>query len=207
MRRADAGFIIHFVPGPLSLVQALMELSSKWKSQVSKSQGYIPDFTPLRVTLLRCVVGELQRIDKLLKDQEMQRAAIQQGALVDNGDKAKDPLTFRMLRWDSQQQTMVVETHPATMTSDETALRIKTLVEESANTTNVMRFHAKRPMTGSGSKTIVILEISSRAHVLHQALLDLCGHPIWSLVSAALRPEGMKRTPLAQALAKRLEMR
>ena len=155
------------------------------------------------------MVGELlTRFNKLKDDQEMQRAAIQQGTTVDNDDKSKDRMTFKMLRWDSQQQAMVVDAHWDTMTFEESADRLKTLVAaEAAVPTNVMRFHATRPMQDNGSKTIVILELSSRAHVLHRALLHLCGHPAWSLISAALHPEGLKRTPLAQALAKKLDAR
>ena len=102
-------------------------------------------------------------------------------------------LKFHMLRWDSSTQTMVVDDHRPTMNCTDTESRLQTLVAEAAESTNVIRFHATRPMQNSQTKIIVILELSSRAAVLHRALLDLCGHPIWSLVSASLKQCGALR--------------
>ena len=208
MQRADKGFILHFYPGTLNLIPALMALSPKWKTSMSTAQGHVPDFIPLRVTLFRCVVAELLKFKQLREDKEMQRTTILQGAIetVDKDkDKDVDQLKFRMLRWDSSTQTMIVDHHRPTMTCTDTESRLQTLAAEAAESANVIRFHATRPMQNSQSKTVVVLELSCRAVVLHRALLDLCGHPIWSLVSASLKPEAMRRTPLAQALAKKLE--
>ena len=102
---------------------------------------------------------------------------------------------------------MVIDDHRAAMSCDETATLLTSLGEEAAVATHIIRFHATRPMTDDSAKTIVLLQLSSRAHALHKALLALCGHPVWSLVSASLKPEGMRRTPLAQALAKKLGYR
>ena len=88
---------------------------------------------------------------------------------------------------------MVIDDHRAAMGCDETLLT--SLGEEAAGATNIIRFHATRPMTDDSAKTIVLLELSSRAHALHKALLAVSGHPVLSLVSASLKPEGTRRTP------------
>ena len=76
MTRANRGFVLRFGSGPLTLIAALVELSGRWKSPVARAQGHMPDFIPLRVTLFRCVVSELQkRFDKLRGDPDMQKSA------------------------------------------------------------------------------------------------------------------------------------
>ena len=177
MQRADKGFILHF--SPVNLIPALMALSAKWKTRVSSAQGHLPEFAPL------C-------------DPVQVRGSGVQANLGGQGHAAlRDPpgrhLKFRMLRWDSSTQTMVVDDHRPTMNCTDTESRLQTLVAEAAESTNVIRFHATRPMQNSQTKIIVILELSSRAAVLHRALLDLCGHPIWSLVSASLKQCGALR--------------
>ena len=65
-------------------------------------------------------------------------------------------------------------------------------IQAAAPASNVVQFHATPPMQGRSAKAIVLFELSTRAHAMHRALLDLSEHPVWSLIS----PEAMRRMPL-----------
>ena len=108
-------------------------------------------------------------------DQDMQKSAIQ-GAIEAAEELGK--IKFRMLWWDSQKGGNGVR-------------RDRDPAQEPRGRSRSGHAHHPVPCDASNDgrhcETIVLLELSSRAHALHKALLALCGHPMWSLVSASLK--------------------
>ncbi|CAE7218000.1 unnamed protein product [Symbiodinium natans] len=215
MTRADRGFVLHLGgTAGSSILDDLIQKSHQWhaahqpgrptnlngtapSAEASASTNRSEMQTPLRSLLMRCLVKELQdRLQTFTQTKDLQTKA-QDTGLYKEGQ-------WTMLRWDPDLQKMVPDQFRAKVTTEQTLLLLQGLHECLEDPTLVLRFHSLRKweIVQKQRKTVMLLEVSLRKSLVHSHLLGLCGHPALTMIDAALKPEGLRRSPMAQRLSK-----
>ena len=209
--------------GGCSVLEALVKVSQKWhathQAHQTSSTGNDPGESalasltssatqpqvPLRTLLMRCLIKEmLTRLTTFTQTSELQNKATETGLFKASTEAGAGAGAWTMMRWCPDTQKMIPDSCRPACSTDQTVKILQSLEADLMDTTLVLRFHSLKKWheIQRQRKAVMLIEVSNRKSSLHSGLLALCGHPALSMIDASLKPEGMRRSPMAQRLSK-----
>ena len=184
--------------GEETMLAAINDLSNRWKELQSSGQTDCPK----RMALFKGILLELQtRAQTLLEVEAKVQLLVQYHWITKQ--EGREP-AWMPLVWSVAQQKEIACPDVGPLPHSDAMKAIETLLALASGQI-VQRFHPTRQLAEeyTGEVLEFKLETSLRgaeAMKVHEALEQLCSSAIWMLVGARLRPQGLKRDPLARKL-------
>ena len=191
--RAESAMVLHMQPTTPGLLHLLMQASQEWKKQTQAPQPTVVGKTSLRVVLAQLWARELRL---RLQDEDHLKHARQEGWL------ASDHWVYQ--RWNAAEKKLEVAPQQG-ITHQDMITMLSSLSSDLGMQGVVHRFHSTRPMGANQQSTLVfLLELGYRSEPAQRAvatLQRLQRNAVLQVVGCQLRPEGLRRSPLAKRLA------
>ena len=191
--RAETSMVLHMQPTEPGVLKLLFQASQEWRQQSQAQQPTAVGKLSLRVVLAQIWVRELRQ---RLQDEDYLKKARQDGWLM------SDNWVYQ--RWNATEKKLEVAPQPGIPHQDLLSLMTQ-LCSDLATPGVVHRFHSTRPMGANQQSTLVfLLELGYRTEPAQRVvatLQKLQHNAAPQVVGSQLRPEGLRRSPLAKRLA------
>ena len=191
--RAETSMVLHMQPTEPGVLKLLFQASQEWKKQTQAQQPTVVGKMSLRVVLAQIWARELRL---RLQDEAHLQKAKQEGWL------ASDHWVYQ--RWNAAEKKLEVAPQQG-IPHQELVTMLNQLCSDLVTTGVVHRFHSTRPMGASQQSTLVfLLELGYRSEPAQRvvaALQRLHHNAALQIVGCQLRPESLRRSPLAKRLA------
>ena len=191
--RAESAMVLHMQPTEPGVLHLLIQASQEWKKQTQAPQPTVVGKMSLRVVLAQLWARELRL---RLQDEEHLKKARLEGWLT------SDHWVYQ--RWNATEKKLEVAPQPGIPHQDMLSLMTQ-LCSDLATTGVVHRFHSTRPMGVNQHSTLVfLLELGYRTEPAQRVVTSmqkLQRNAALQIVGSQLRPESLRRSPLAKRLA------
>ena len=197
--RVDCNFMLFIdVEGEHSVLPVLQKTASNW--QEAFSAGTVT--TSLRIVLFVGMMQQLQaRLQDLLQNQEQMDRLLAVGWLQ-QGATALTPV-WPFYRWDAATKSQVVSDQTP-LTHDQVLQCVDALLRTACNPLVLLRFRAAKDLEEPESEVVPFLvSVSLRgqqAQDCYTALTTLSHNGVLKLLGLRLRPERLRKGPMAEAV-------
>ena len=205
----DSGFMIFAQTATadktLSIVPLLFQAASVWKKGKEQGPITIPLRTVLMQAMIRTLATRVKHIQGLQQDSPEFRKLIATEVLTQTG-------TFAYMQWNMTAQKLEQDSTRTPLSIVDVLKMLDQIEKALADPATITKFHSARPLASQMSAAILtfFLHVSLRgeqASQTHAALTRLCGNACLNLVALRMRPENLKRSGLADQIAKMLPRR
>ncbi|CAE7232869.1 unnamed protein product [Symbiodinium sp. CCMP2592] len=197
--QADRAYTMIFkTTGGETMLSTVNDLSMRWKELQAAGKTDCPK----RMALFKGILLELlTRAKAVLSVEEKVQLLMQYNWIVkqDGREPAWMPLV-----WSVAQQKEIVCPDVGPLPHSDAVKALETLLALASGQI-VQRFHPTRQLAEEYTGEVLEFKLETsikglEAMKVHEALETLCSSAIWMLVGARLRPQGLKRDPLARKL-------
>ena len=195
--RADTSFMLYLDTRNITITRTLYDISQSWRKK--KEEGAVNQ--SLRVTLIICMLTEMRtKMDMVLREDF--RPTLERHGWITK----VNPPSWAYLKWNTERQESEVDAIKTPIPHEEVKQSITRIFELITVEGMLMKFHGTRPMAETYKSDVLpfVLMISNRgglADELHSCLLKLCDCACLRLIGGRMRPDRMKRQPLANTLS------
>ncbi|CAE7626253.1 unnamed protein product, partial [Symbiodinium necroappetens] len=181
--RSDTSFMLYFNTRGMTITRALYNIAQEWRRL--KDEGKINQ--SLRVTL---IIGMLTAV------KEKMQTALHEEA---------NPPAWAYMTYNQEKEEQEVDAIKPPLPHAQAEATIQRIFELISMNGLLMKFHATRPMAPTYRSEVLpfVLMVSNRgalADELHGLFSTLCNNACLSLIGVRMRPDRMKRQPLAVKL-------
>ena len=202
----DTGFMIFAQTAAteqtLSIVPLLFKASSTWKASREQGRVSVPLRTVLMQALLKALHQRVRQLTTLDKDGPEVKKLTETNIL--NGK-----YEFPYMYWEAEKKKLELDTSRSPLPVSDVLKMLKEIETALEDPGTISKFHGTRPLTASPSTQVLpfMLHISLRGEQsarTHALLTRMCGNSCLSLVAIRMWPETLKRSQLAEQVAKML---
>lgn len=194
--RSDTSFMLYFNTRGMTVTRMLYDIAQEWKQL--KEQKKINQ--SLRVTLIISILSAMKEKMETALHEEVRPSLEKHSWLT----KANPP-AWAYMTYNQTTEAQEVDAVRPPLPHEQAKRNIQRIFELISMEGLLMKFHATRPMAQTYRSEVLpfVLMVSNRgpqADELHGLLTSLCNNACLSLIGVRMRPDRMKRQPLAVRL-------
>ena len=196
--QADLSFISYLETPGQTVASALPALV-----EVKEAHQQSADTRPLRQRLFTAFMDHFAKeVQKAIANADLIQAGVKDGLMKLEGSSQ---VSFLYQKWDSAANKLVMDTDAEPLHTKDLLVIIREVTAQSESAGVISRFHLSRAITKdmSGGPVRAHIQLSQLSEpALRSQLNRLIGCTAWTLIGANFRKADVRRSPLAEQVAK-----
>ena len=195
--RSDTSFMLYMNTRGITITRTLYDMAQDWRKL--KEEGRLNQ--SLRVTLIIGLLAAMKEKMKTALREEI-RPTLEKHKWITQSN----PPAWAYMTWNAAKEEQEVDAQKPPLPHDQAERTVQRIFELISMEGLLMKFHATRPMVQTYKSEVLpfVLILSNRGNqALHNLFQTLCNNACLSLVGIRMRPDRMKRQPLAVRLSER----